>query len=161
MRYEDPPPQLGEQAPYAGPDPLDQAQLPSSAVPFPHGRVACPRCQAHNDAHSPVCFICGAALPGNLPHLVSPAVDRSAHAGYPRARLGTRDRTQLTPREWEVARLVARGLSDAEVATSLAIRPSTVHNHLVHVFQKAGVHRRADLARWVEERGDREARDVR
>ena len=64
----------------------------------------------------------------------------------------TRDRSALTAREWEVARLVALGKRDDEIAAELAIRPTTVHNHIVRIYQKAGVHRRADLAWWFQQR---------
>ncbi|WP_091094370.1 response regulator transcription factor [Nonomuraea wenchangensis] len=39
-------------------------------------------------------------------------------------------RRGLTPREFEVARLVARGLSTAEIAADLFVSPHTVRGHL-------------------------------
>ncbi len=52
----------------------------------------------------------------------------------------------LTEREWEVARLVAKGLPDKEVAAKLFISPRTVDHHLRSIFRKLDVGHRAALA---------------
>lgn len=49
----------------------------------------------------------------------------------------------LTDRELEVLRLVARGLTNKEVATRLEISTRTAGHHLEHVFEKLGVNTRA------------------
>lgn len=53
----------------------------------------------------------------------------------------------LTAREVEVLRLVARGLSNPEVAAELVLSPRTVHAHLRSVYRKLDVHSRAAAAR--------------
>jgi DNA-binding CsgD family transcriptional regulator len=53
----------------------------------------------------------------------------------------------LTDSEVAVARLVAQGLSNREVAEHLFLSPHTVSGHLRHVFAKLGVNSRVDLAR--------------
>jgi HD-GYP domain-containing protein (c-di-GMP phosphodiesterase class II) len=50
---------------------------------------------------------------------------------------------QLTTRELEVLRLLARGLTNKEIATSLDMSPKTAGNHLQHIFEKLGVTTRA------------------
>jgi DNA-binding NarL/FixJ family response regulator len=53
----------------------------------------------------------------------------------------------LTPRQREVARLVAMGLSNREVAGKLYVSLRTVENHLYQVYVKLDVSDRRDLAR--------------
>jgi two-component system nitrate/nitrite response regulator NarL len=51
-------------------------------------------------------------------------------------------RSALTPRESEVLRLLAQGLTQQEIAGRLSITPKTVGTHIEHVLQKLGVHSR-------------------
>jgi DNA-binding CsgD family transcriptional regulator len=44
----------------------------------------------------------------------------------------------LTPREVEVLRLLARGMSNREIAARLVISPKTVGNHVEHIYGKIG-----------------------
>ncbi|MEU6256008.1 response regulator transcription factor [Streptomyces sp. NPDC047043] len=53
--------------------------------------------------------------------------------------------TELTPREREVTRMVARGMSTEEVARELIIGEATVRTHLYRVRTKLGVRDRAEL----------------
>jgi DNA-binding CsgD family transcriptional regulator/PAS domain-containing protein len=55
----------------------------------------------------------------------------------------------LSPREREVVELVARGLSNREIAELASISRNTVKQHLKRVFRKAGVGSRAELAAAV------------
>jgi DNA-binding NarL/FixJ family response regulator len=59
----------------------------------------------------------------------------------------------LTAREVDVLRLVARGLSDAEAASSLFVSVRTVNAHLRSIYRKVGVHSRAAAGRFAEENG--------
>jgi RNA polymerase sigma factor (sigma-70 family) len=52
---------------------------------------------------------------------------------------------ELTPREREVARLVARGLSNKQVARNLGLSDGTVKQHLHKIFQKLGANNRRAL----------------
>jgi DNA-binding CsgD family transcriptional regulator len=52
----------------------------------------------------------------------------------------------LTPREAEVAALLARGLPNAAVARQLGISPHTARHHTQRVLAKLGVHSRAEAA---------------
>lgn len=56
---------------------------------------------------------------------------------------------RLSPRECEVARLVARGLPNKLVARKLDISEKTVHVHRQHVMEKTGTGSAAELARLM------------
>jgi two-component system, NarL family, nitrate/nitrite response regulator NarL len=61
-----------------------------------------------------------------------------------------RDATaRLTPRESEIAALLARGMSNREIARTLTISLPTVKNHVHNVLDKLQVTRRADVAGQV------------
>lgn len=55
----------------------------------------------------------------------------------------------LSAQEWRIARLVACGSTNAEIAASLSVSPKTVESHLTHTFQKLGVRSRTELTRRV------------
>ncbi len=55
----------------------------------------------------------------------------------------------LTSREFEVARLVGEGLTNAEIADALGIAPKTASSHVEHILSKLGASRRAEIATWA------------
>jgi DNA-binding CsgD family transcriptional regulator/tetratricopeptide (TPR) repeat protein len=55
----------------------------------------------------------------------------------------------LTAREFEVARLIADGMTNAEIAGELSIAAKTASAHVEHILAKLGVSRRAEIASWV------------
>jgi DNA-binding NarL/FixJ family response regulator len=57
----------------------------------------------------------------------------------------------LTAREVEVLRLVAQGLSDAQVAEHLVVSPRTVTTHLTSIYNKLGVNSRVATTRFAVE----------
>lgn len=59
------------------------------------------------------------------------------------------DRNRLTHREWQIARLVADGLSNLEIARRLHRSPATVASHVGSVLQKLEFGSRAQIAAWV------------
>jgi DNA-binding NarL/FixJ family response regulator len=59
----------------------------------------------------------------------------------------------LTPREIEVARLVAGGLSNREIAGKLAVREGTVKIHLHNVYRKLDLDSRVDLTLYAQRKG--------
>jgi non-specific serine/threonine protein kinase len=59
----------------------------------------------------------------------------------------------LSPREREVAVLLARGLSNREIARALVVTPRTTDTHVMNIFTKLGVHSRAQVAAWAVEHG--------
>jgi DNA-binding CsgD family transcriptional regulator len=73
--------------------------------------------------------------------------------------LGTRSRAKsrqtkvgnLTKRELEIARLVATGKKNSEVASHLYLAEKTVAAHLSNIYGKVGVKSRVQLAAWLAE----------
>lgn len=61
--------------------------------------------------------------------------------------------TVLTRRETEVARLVSRGCTDADIERILGISFSTVRSHINNCFEKLGCANRSELAAYVVQRG--------
>jgi DNA-binding NarL/FixJ family response regulator len=59
----------------------------------------------------------------------------------------------LTAREVEVLRLVAKGLTNAEIAQTLVLSEKTVAHHLTHIFNKANVDNRAAATAFAFQHG--------
>ena len=59
----------------------------------------------------------------------------------------------LSAREIEVARLVATGATNREIASALSIAPKTVAAHVEHILTKLGASRRAQIATWAASQG--------
>lgn len=56
----------------------------------------------------------------------------------------------LSPREHQIAALVADGLSNREIASALVISERTAQNHVQHILGKLGFVNRAQIAAWTE-----------
>jgi DNA-binding CsgD family transcriptional regulator len=55
----------------------------------------------------------------------------------------------LTVREFEVARLIAEGMTNAQIGAELSVSPKTVSAHVEHILAKLGVARRTEVAAWA------------
>ncbi|MDQ3646283.1 MAG: LuxR C-terminal-related transcriptional regulator, partial [Actinomycetota bacterium] len=55
----------------------------------------------------------------------------------------------LTPREREVANLVAQGLTNRQIAESLVLSERTAQNHVQHILTKLDLSNRSQIAVWV------------
>jgi DNA-binding CsgD family transcriptional regulator len=55
----------------------------------------------------------------------------------------------LTPRELEIAALIAEGLTNAEIADRLTLTRGTVGNHIGHILRALGVKNRVQVAVWA------------
>jgi DNA-binding NarL/FixJ family response regulator len=60
---------------------------------------------------------------------------------------------ELTPRELEVLRLVARGLSNGAIAAELVLGEATVKTRVARIFQKLDLHDRAQAVVLAYETG--------
>lgn len=67
---------------------------------------------------------------------------RTPVPAFPEARAAPPSGLGLTHRELDVLRLLARGAATGEVARGLGISPTTVRNHIQHIFAKLDVHTR-------------------
>jgi DNA-binding NarL/FixJ family response regulator len=83
---------------------------------------------------------------GEYRRLASDPAPASADPDQPRA-------PQLTERETEVLRLVAKGLSYKQIAERLVISHRTVQNHVQNTLGKLQLHNRVELVRYAIERG--------
>jgi DNA-binding NarL/FixJ family response regulator len=59
----------------------------------------------------------------------------------------------LSPREAEVLKLIAAGLSNGEIATSLFLSHATIKTHVNHIFSKTGARDRAQAVRYAYQHG--------
>ena len=58
----------------------------------------------------------------------------------------------LTRREGEIAELIARGLTNRQIAAALHISERTAENHVQHIMAKLGLHTRTQIAAWTADR---------
>jgi DNA-binding NarL/FixJ family response regulator len=60
---------------------------------------------------------------------------------------------ELTPREIEVLKLIADGLSNSEIADKLVLSNATVKTHINRIFYKTGARDRAQAVRYAYKHG--------
>ena len=88
--------------------------------------------------------------------LLAPAVTRrliEAFAQQYRPRVAPPPISTITPRELEVLKLVARGLTNAEIAESLYLSENTVKTHVTHLLGKLGLRDRVQAVIYAYEAG--------
>jgi len=89
--------------------------------------------------------------------LLDPAITRTVieeFARRPRVRDDLRPKLEaLTPRELEVLELLARGLTNAEIAAELVVSDGTVKTHVARILQKLGLRDRVQAVIFTYESG--------
>jgi len=73
----------------------------------------------------------------------------AAQAGLLIQKLNDRSAATLTPRESEVATLVAQGLTNREIAARLYLSERTAENHVQHILTKLDLANRSQIGMWV------------
>ncbi len=104
------------------------------------------RMNRHGEAGSLLASIRSTAEELNSPPLLARA-DELARVGRGRGAV-EEAWWPLTAREFEVARLIAEGLTNVEIAERLSIAPKTASSHVEHILAKLAVMRRAEIAAW-------------
>jgi DNA-binding CsgD family transcriptional regulator len=84
-----------------------------------------------------------------------PGVLGDAESLLEEAAAATRLTDPLTAREREIARLVAKGLSNKEVASKLVLSERTVESHVRSILTKTSLRSRTELTRWILQTHDR------
>ncbi len=86
--------------------------------------------------------------------LLAPSITRRLIERFAGARMtGVPGMDRLTPRELEILKLVARGLSNVEIAQSLMIGETTVKTHVARVLMKLGLRDRVQAVVLAYEAG--------
>jgi predicted ATPase/DNA-binding CsgD family transcriptional regulator len=81
-----------------------------------------------------------------------PNGESPAPAVVRRYRVASAPPSSLTQREYEIADLVAGGLSNKAIATELSISPTTAARHVANIMAKLGFNSRSQIAAWVADR---------
>lgn len=90
-----------------------------------------------------------AAAKGDAP--LDPRVARTLLPGPASHRPTQLDAAQLSPRELQALRLVARGMANKQIGRALGITERTVKVHLGNAYRRIGVNDRTSAALWVRE----------
>ncbi|MBL1110138.1 response regulator transcription factor [Streptomyces sp. 5-8] len=87
------------------------------------------------------------------PAITRRLIERFAHRYEPQTIAAHRDLSDLTPRELEVLRLLATGLSNAELASRLFLSPTTVKSHVGRILSKLDLRDRVQAVVFAYETG--------
>jgi DNA-binding NarL/FixJ family response regulator len=102
-------------------------------------------------------LVAGIRLVGQGDALLAPSVTRRLIEEFSRSGRGARSQPpgleELTPRELEVFRLMARGMSNAEIAADLIVSETTVKTHVARILMKLGVRDRVQAVVLAYESG--------
>ena len=88
--------------------------------------------------------------------LIAPAITKRLIAQFARSApplTANADLSELTPREFEVLSLIARGLANAEIAAELFVTDATVKTHVTRILTKLGLRDRVQAVVFAYETG--------
>ena len=106
-----------------------------------------------SEANRDLIEACRGALRGE-PFIYPAAASALVKDYLERARRGEESPSDpLTPRELEVIKLIAEGLTSEEVGETLVISKHTVDRHRDNILEKLGMRNRVDLTRYAIKRG--------
>jgi DNA-binding NarL/FixJ family response regulator len=88
-----------------------------------------------------------AAMAGDM--LISPQLTTRLLKQFSSSDVSAPPTEPLTPRETEVARLVADGRTNSDIAEQLFLAPGTVKNHIAVIQRKLGATNRVGIASWA------------
>ena len=108
-------------------------------------RVAALRCEAWFEAAWSEGFAWKTKDATLAAHALAETLEVASQSVVPEAQA----HESLTPRELEVARLLAESYSDRQIADALFIAPSTVSTHVHHILQKLDLRSRVQVADWL------------
>ena len=134
---------------------LERASMAEAAVaaapwPWLHGLVGCWRGEfLHDTGAAEAARKRFEAIGAQLGIRRAQTVLRRLGVRLPRQEHGAGD---LSPRELEVADLVAEGLSNPAIARRLYLSRPTVASHVAHILTKLGFSTRAQIAAWAVQR---------
>lgn len=105
---------------------------------------------------SPESLIAAVRLIADGDALLAPSITRRLVERFARPRPARRETgvlSDLTPRELEVMRLLARGLSNAEIADALVVSEATAKTHVARILPKLGLRDRVQAVVFAYESG--------
>jgi NarL family two-component system response regulator LiaR len=84
---------------------------------------------------------------------LAPDITKKVLSGISGGETGAANVDELTERETDVLRRIARGMSNKQIGADLAIAEKTVKTHISSIFSKLGVADRTQAAVWAVKRG--------
>jgi DNA-binding CsgD family transcriptional regulator/tetratricopeptide (TPR) repeat protein len=124
-------------------------------LPPPHRASHEPHVEAARARLDPDAFqaawASGCAMP--LDEAVGFALESSVPASVAAGSTRVPGSSPLSPREREVAALIARGLTNRQIADELVIAEGTAANHVKHILARLGLESRTQIAAWAIEHG--------